>query len=335
MSSVDSNLHLLPKRSTELANPRGVRPWIIIDVQFGNLALAEPHAIRVDQLGYVGPLIVHRCLTRPAQHRTTPFARLGKWAAIFCYLFLAQAAYHQVWQQVFDEKILFQNHTLSRIGTEALPDFLESWKQVCPPEWFHNWLHIDDPLERLTMAICPVKTERRSPIMEDQCDLLPYIKRLQQLIQVGAVLEVPIGGGATVVQLVGITHSNQVRCNTAPQTLKMRNDVAPDIGGGRIAMQEDNRIPFAYFDIGHLIPQNVLIFFLIRKCGVYHEMLPFFSMYGFSKPAMADNLTCWAMIVSIVLPLSENVSTPVVISSSPSFSSVVGRVGTARVVLHR
>src|ERR1700737_25225 len=95
-------------------------------------------------------------------------------------------------------------------------------------------------------------------------------------------------------------------------------------------MQEDNRIALAYFDIGHLIPQNVLIFFLIRKCGVYHDMLPFFSMHGFSKPAMADNSTCWAMIVSIVLPLSKNVSTPVVITSSPCFSSMVCRDRTDR-----
>src|SRR5258708_23939455 len=48
-------------------------------------------------------------------------------------------------------------------------------------------------------------------------------------------------------------------------------------------MQEDNRIAFAYFDIGHLIPQNVLIFFLIRKRCAYHDTHPFFRWFSLRK----------------------------------------------------
>src|SRR5947209_8270635 len=61
----------------------------------------------------------------------------------------------------------------------------------------------------------------------------------------------PIPARATGEELFRVAHSDEVRGNTPTAHLQVRNDVSPQIGGGWIAMQEDDRIARPTFDIGH------------------------------------------------------------------------------------
>ena len=51
--------------------------------------------------------------------------------------------------------------------------------------------------------------------MDDECYLLAHIQGLEQGVEVAAVLDEAIRAGATVRQLVGVAHADQVGGDTA------------------------------------------------------------------------------------------------------------------------
>src|SRR5438067_3302990 len=61
-----------------------------------------------------------------------------------------------------------------------------------------------------------------------------------------------VGEGAGIVELVAIAHADQVRRDAMPEPRHLRHDIAPEIGRGRVAVQEQkHRLALAQFDIGH------------------------------------------------------------------------------------
>src|SRR5579859_4992905 len=52
--------------------------------------------------------------------------------------------------------------------------------------------------------------------------------------------------------------------------------MAPEVGGGGVTMQEDNRVSVSHLNIGHLLPQNLLMLFLIGKCCAHQKKFLFF-----------------------------------------------------------
>jgi hypothetical protein len=54
-----------------------------------------------------------------------------------------------------------------------------------------------------------------------------------------------------ILELVAIAHADQIRGQATALALHMRHDIAPEIGRGRVAVQEDDRAPLAQLDIGH------------------------------------------------------------------------------------
>src|SRR5207248_2329260 len=112
--------------------------------------------------------------------------------------------------------------------------------------------------------------------MHHKGDPFTYIKRFKQCIQVAAMLDEGVGIGAAVGKLIRIAHADEIRRDAAAKLLHIGNNVAPEVGGGGIAMQQDNRIATSYLYVRHLLSQNQLTLFLIGKCCANHaRILPF------------------------------------------------------------
>ena len=93
---------------------------------------------------------------------------------------------------------------------------------------------------------------------------------VKECIKVAPMLDEGVGTGAAVGQLRGIAHTDEIRGDDAAKTLHIRQNVAPDVGIGRIAVEKDYRITLSLFDIGHLKPEDSLAFFLVGKCCADH-----------------------------------------------------------------
>src|SRR5215831_17246595 len=70
---------------------------------------------------------------------------------------------------------------------------LSQWSQLCG---------------RTTVG--PVEAERRAPVMDDESDPLVHVQGLEEGVEIAAVLDETIRPGATVRQLVGVAHADQV-----------------------------------------------------------------------------------------------------------------------------
>jgi hypothetical protein len=60
-----------------------------------------------------------------------------------------------------------------------------------------------------------VEAEGRAPIVDDESDPFAHIQGLEQGIEVAAVLDEAIRVRATIGQLVGVAHADQVRGDAA------------------------------------------------------------------------------------------------------------------------
>lgn len=58
-------------------------------------------------------------------------------------------------------------------------------------------------------------------------------------------------------QLAGIPHADQIRRDQAALPFKLGNHIAPEIGRGRIAVQEQDRRALAALVIGHAVTEHV------------------------------------------------------------------------------
>src|SRR5207302_7058662 len=65
-----------------------------------------------------------------------------------------------------------------------------------------------------------------------------------------AVCREAVGVGIGIWQFGGIAHADQIRRDQPAASLQFGNDIAPQIGRGRIAMQKQHRRAFAALVIG-------------------------------------------------------------------------------------
>src|SRR5882762_9374429 len=86
------------------------------------------------------------------------------------------------------------------------------------------------------MAVGPVEAEGRAPVMDDERDPLAHIQGLEQGVEVAAVLDEAIRAEATVRQLVGVAHADQVGGYAAAEYLQVRQHVAPEVRRGGVAV---------------------------------------------------------------------------------------------------
>src|SRR5215468_3459900 len=102
--------------------------------------------------------------------------------------------------------------------------------------------------------------------MDDKGDPLVHIQGLEQGVEVAAVLDEAIGAGATVRQLVGVAHADQVGGDAAASWLQVRQYVAPEVRRGGIAMQQHDGVALSHLHVRHLAAEDPPPLLLVRKC---------------------------------------------------------------------
>ncbi len=65
------------------------------------------------------------------------------------------------------------------------------------------------------MAIGPVETERRSPIVTDQRDVVRDTEGFQSGIEIRAMLHEGVAFGARTIELVRVSHADEIQGNAA------------------------------------------------------------------------------------------------------------------------
>jgi len=81
-----------------------------------------------------------------------------------------------------------------------------------------------------------------------------------------------VGVRARVFELAGIAHADQIRRHAAAEPGNLRHHIAPEIGGGRVAVEkEKHRLARAEFDIGHALAVHDGKFLWVRFDAVRHR----------------------------------------------------------------
>jgi hypothetical protein len=93
-----------------------------------------------------------------------------------------------------------------------------------------------------------------------------HIQGLEQGVEVAAVLDEAIRGEATVGQLVGVAHADQVGRDAAASALQVRQHVAPEIRRGGIAVQQHDGVALSHLHVRHLAADHPSPLLLVRKC---------------------------------------------------------------------
>src|SRR5215471_1894640 len=112
--------------------------------------------------------------------------------------------------------------------------------------------------------------------MDDEGDPLAHIQGLEQGVEVAAVLDEAIRTGATVRQLVGVAHADQVGSDAAASWLQVRQHVAPEVRRGGIAVQQHDGIALSHLHVRHLAAEDPLPLLSVRKLGRDHIGFSFF-----------------------------------------------------------
>src|SRR5262249_17546957 len=91
-----------------------------------------------------------------------------------------------------------------------------------------------------------METQCRSPIMHNQYDVFGQSKSLEPSVKIARMIHEPV---CVCRRLSRLTHPDQIGRETAAEFGYIGDDVAPEIGGGRIAMQEHDRLADANIDV--------------------------------------------------------------------------------------
>ncbi len=91
------------------------------------------------------------------------------------------------------------------------------------------------------MAPGPVEAQGRSPVVDDEHDVLAQIEGLEQAVEILPMMDEAVGAGADFVELVGVALADQIRGDAAAPTGQVGDDVAPQVGRGRVAVEEHDR----------------------------------------------------------------------------------------------
>jgi hypothetical protein len=81
--------------------------------------------------------------------------------------------------------------------------------------------------------------------MNHEGDTVTQVECVEELVEVSAVFDEGVRIGAGLVQLVGGAHADQIGGDAPSLVCDMRDDVAPQVRRGRVAVQEDDRVAVA------------------------------------------------------------------------------------------
>jgi hypothetical protein len=116
--------------------------------------------------------------------------------------------------------------------------------------------------------------------MNDEGDPLVQIQGLEQGVEVAAMLDEAIGAGATVRQLVGVAHADQVGGDAAASWLQVRQHVAPEVRRGGIAVQQHDGVALSHVDVRHLATEDPPPPLRVRKCRRDHDGFSLCSLWS-------------------------------------------------------
>jgi hypothetical protein len=122
----------------------------------------------------------------------------------------------------------------------------------------HDRLHIGDTADTIAVMVGPVEAECRAPIVHHKHD---GFRRPDDSVDEGckifAVGREAVGFRAGIWQFGGIAHADQIGQDQPAASLQFGNDVAPEIGRGRIAVQKQYRRSLAARVIRHAGTEHI------------------------------------------------------------------------------
>ena len=87
--------------------------------------------------------------------------------------------------------------------------------------------------------------------MDDEDDVVAEVEAVPQRKEILALFGIGVAVRPRGREFLGIAHADQVAGDQPALSLQMRHDITPEIGGGRVAVLEDDRIALPLVDIGH------------------------------------------------------------------------------------
>lgn len=157
-----------------------------------------------------------------------------------------QAANDRTRQNLLDEGVVLDQQLASPVGVaERLEEpqaAVAVVREIGPGREGANELHEDQAAHQGFVASRPIEAQSRSPVVQDQHDLA-QAQRADKPFQVSCVIRHAVGN----VGLVRLAEADQVRGDAAGGRCDVGNDVAPQVGRRRVAVQEQHhgRVPMA------------------------------------------------------------------------------------------
>ena len=75
-------------------------------------------------------------------------------------------------------------------------------------------------------------------------------------VKVLPVFDKAIAPGSGIIELVRVSHADQVRCDDATESFGVGHDVPPEKGRRRIAVEEQDGVAFSLINAGHGLAQH-------------------------------------------------------------------------------
>ena len=92
------------------------------------------------------------------------------------------------------------------------------------------------------MTIRPVEPECRTPVVDDERDVVAEVELVEQAVEIPAVFDERVRVRSDVVEFVRVVFSDEVGNDATRLALNVRHDVAPEVRGGRVAVEEHDDI---------------------------------------------------------------------------------------------
>ncbi len=196
-------------------------------------AAGQPTAVRLHPGDHLGRVAVDRRHPGPGQHRAAALRRRER-LPVGPDLLLAQRVEHPAPEGRLDEDVPLQHEFLADTGrTERLGAGTGGRRQLLGGQRLEEGLQQHDPGDPVRIPGRPVEGQGAAPVVADEDDPVEA-QRLEPGVQVaGLVVEAVVD-----VRLAGGPHADQVGREHPGPAGEVRDDVAPEVGRGGVAVQE-------------------------------------------------------------------------------------------------
>ena len=93
--------------------------------------------------------------------------------------------------------------------------------------------------------------------MYHEHDVAVEVQSDEEGVQIAAMFQKRVAVRPASLELLGVAHPDQVRRYAPGLSLDVGNDVAPQVGRGRVAVQEDDRVAAPDVDVRHSLAKYV------------------------------------------------------------------------------